>query len=1008
MANVGKCLLCAAASVVLLAASSRADTKVWPTDYDPRYVQAVQAASQPLTQDDVVTNLTTIGSNDHIRNAANQILMTMFTNYQTSGGAIGYTRAYSSTAWHPKLWTTVAPQLQDFLTDNNVPGSSVSLRTKQLLGLPENNTGYYVVEFYANTSSLFRPAMDADITHSTTSLNFVGDMANPTDPKRIWFDKNMSTYDPSQTNPPIPWTRAGYTYDWGNPASDVGLSEFILNNTSSSDVLVVRSVIGITSYKYYVRATDSFNVTDWCDTIWMGSSYLPVTAGGNVVYVHDGVTISGGQGIVVTDLSSGLQSSDVTIINAGTIRGASSTGKSSMYFTNTGGTLYNSGTITGDDVGVLGENSTRPITIVNSGTIRGTSYAVKTSGGDDLISTSGLIDGRIFTGAGNDTVNVLGGAITGSIDGGTGTNTVNFNLANGSTFAFNSDILNMTSVDVNGGTALLNGQVSGDVAVAAGATLGGNAAIGGSLTNSGVVAPGDGIGQISVGGNYTQNAGGTLALELAKSANGALNANLLTVTGAATLKAGSTLELICNQQSEGVYALGDRFLLIGAAAMDNNAALSGGSAFLGFSESIVGGNLYATVTRPSSFAAAADAGNNRSMASALDADAAAGVTGAHARLINQLMFTDFAAFNDSLRLMSPSIYLAAADACDRTTQYMAESVGGYLRSRRAGQTNLVGSQTAADFDAQTDLAKAVGSPSELASVVKYCGGRTADREPVNSDPTRSVWVNPFGVFYGEQTAGDHLGFQSDVAGVQFGIDKQFDANFIAGVGAGYDQMHIDGGDLASAGTTNTFRAGPYATWYNDVFYLDGSLTGGFHSNQIGRQAAVNDETYTADGSYRANDVSLYLGGGRDYHVGAYTVSPLVSLQYIYFRQNAFTETGDDGAALAVDARDANSLRSRVGSTLRREYHWGNATVIPQLTGGWAHEYLDDDPLEAQFTGGVTPFSIDRGGVFRDAGFFDASLTVQRGQRASVFARYNGEYSSGGHFSAVDTGLAIRF
>ena len=110
----------------------------------------------------------------------------------------------------------------------------------------------------------------------------------------------------------------------------------------------------------------------------------------------------------------------------------------------------------------------------------------------------------------------------------------------------------------------------------------------------------------------------------------------------------------------------------------------------------------------------------------------------------------------------------------------------------------------------------------------------------------------------------------------------------------------------------------------------------------------------------------------------------MSLQYIYFRQNAFTETGDDGAALAVDARDANSLRSRVGSTLRREYHWGNATVIPQLTGGWAHEYLDDDPLEAQFVGGVTPFSIDRGGVFRDAGFFDASLTVQRGQRASVF------------------------
>jgi len=25
-----------------------------------------------------------------------------------------------------------------------------------------------------------------------------------------------------------PWTRLGYTYDWGNPDSEVGLSEFVI------------------------------------------------------------------------------------------------------------------------------------------------------------------------------------------------------------------------------------------------------------------------------------------------------------------------------------------------------------------------------------------------------------------------------------------------------------------------------------------------------------------------------------------------------------------------------------------------------------------------------------------------------------------------------------------------------------------------------------------------------------------------------------------------------------
>ncbi len=374
-----------------------------------------------------------------------------------------------------------------------------------------------------------------------------------------------------------------------------------------------------------------------------------------------------------------------------------------------------------------------------------------------------------------------------------------------------------------------------------------------------------------------------------------------------------------------------------------------------------------------------------------------------------MSFTNVESFNDSLHLLSPAAYLAAEAACDRTTQYMAENASGYLRNRRAGQVNVVATQTASSVDADVAFAKAVGSPSELASVVKYCGGGPTDAyQPANSDPTRSVWVNPFGVFYGERTGGDHLGFQSNVAGVQFGIDKQLDKNFIAGIGGGYDQMHFDGGDLASSGVTNTFRVGPYATWYNDVFYLDGSLTGGFHANNIGRQAAVNDETYSADGDYRANDLSLYLGGGRDYHIGEYTLSPLVSMQYIYLRQNSFTETGDAETTLAVDARDANSLRSRVGSVLRREYQWGSTKIIPEIVGGWAHEYLADDPLEAQFVGGVSPFSIDRGGVFRDAGFFSVNLTVQRRERASVFARYNGEYSSGGHFNAVDAGLVVQF
>jgi uncharacterized protein with beta-barrel porin domain len=92
----------------------------------------------------------------------------------------------------------------------------------------------------------------------------------------------------------------------------------------------------------------------------------------------------------------------------------------------------------------------------------------------------------------------------------------------------------------------------------------------------------------------------------------------------------------------------------------------------------------------------------------------------------------------------------------------------------------------------------------------------------------------------------------------------------------------------------------------------------------------------------------------------------------------------------------------------RVQQWGSTKIVPEVFGGWAHEYLATQPLEAQFIGGLTPFSIDRGGIFRDAGYYGAIVTLVPSDRASIFARYNGEWSSGGHFNAIDLGLVFDF
>ena len=237
------------------------------------------------------------------------------------------------------------------------------------------------------------------------------------------------------------------------------------------------------------------------------------------------------------------------------------------------------------------------------------------------------------------------------------------------------------------------------------------------------------------------------------------------------------------------------------------------------------------------------------------------------------------------------------------------------------------------------------------------------------------------MFFGEKSAGDHLGFQANAAGVQVGVDSPVADGCIVGIGGGYDQAHLDTADLFSVGQIDTFRVGPYITCFNDEWFSDACLTGGFHQNDLGRTVSVGGVDYVARGRYSADDLSFYIDGGRDYRWQSYTFSPLLSLQYIYYRQDGIEETGGDGAGLAVDPRSDHSLRSRVGAQVTRLCQWGAVKIVPELYAGWAHEYLADAPLEARFLGGTAPFWTDRGGVFRDAGYFGGRLDRDAAQPA---------------------------
>ena len=163
-------------------------------------------------------------------------------------------------------------------------------------------------------------------------------------------------------------------------------------------------------------------------------------------------------------------------------------------------------------------------------------------------------------------------------------NDTNSNIAPQATLYINNSLnLNGNTLTKTGdGTLNINNQLVtgiGGTLIGNGGTISGGGTVGGDLSNNAAVAPGNSPGILSVDGNYTQSAGGTLEIELASNGGVAgTDYDRLAVTLAANLD--GTLDM----QLDGGYSptIGDSFAGIvtagtvsGSFATSNNVVIDG-------------------------------------------------------------------------------------------------------------------------------------------------------------------------------------------------------------------------------------------------------------------------------------------------------------------------------------------------------------------------------------------------------------------------------------------------
>ena len=717
----------------------------------------------------------------------------------------------------------------------------------------------------------------------------------------------------------------------------------------------------------------------------------------------------------------GASSITQTVINSGIINGNVTLGGASDIVH-----LFTGSKITGNLVLSGPSNSTlildgagqQLLSLAVTGTLTNNGTLVKQGSGiwtidralDALLGTD-IVAGKLVVDAVLTTaqMNIGSGAVLQLNSGGSIGNLVDNGsliFANSGTVTHSEVISGPGNVTQNGiGTTILSGRntYSGGTVISAGTLLVNNAqalGTGDVIVNGGVL--GADPQPINVLGNYSQNVGGTLQLNIAGRAPGQFD--VLNVAGNAALNGtlrllnlgyqpqnGDQLKLVNTggavtgrfAQFQNPFTLADGFDTIDLVYARNSVTLE----FLEL-------NGPPGVVTTTDFASFAFTPNQLAAASLLDA---VQLDPRAANLISFLEKEPFANLPGDFNKISPDGLTAFYEISFSNSNIQRLNLESRLDDLHSGSNGFNSNMKINGATVNLDDHDAVDGKSSK-SVVEPILQHTPENR-------WGVWVTGFGDFVSVDADSNAKGYDFTTGGVSLGLDYRISDQLAIGVMAEYSHTWTTLNPRGSI-DVNSGRGGLYATWYNQGIYFNGAIYGGQNTYDSGRSGLVG----LANGSTEGAEWSAFISGGYDFHFGPLTIGPIAALQYTYVNIDGFSEKGSL-APLAIHSDSAESFRSDVG--FRAFYQWqvGKVVVEPSLKAAWEHEYKYSAlPITAGFAGIPGPSSTFSGpSEGHDSVVVSAGITVPWTPAISTYLNYDGQLGRGNYDSnAVTGGVRISF
>ncbi len=496
-------------------------------------------------------------------------------------------------------------------------------------------------------------------------------------------------------------------------------------------------------------------------------------------------------------------------------------------------------------------------------------------------------------------------------------------------------------------------QVGGDISVA-------------STTATGALAI-DSKSRLEGSTTFAQGANGTYIVGV-----GDGTAGLVKVAGAATITAGAQLQ--ANLGGSATYRTGDRFLVLDAASVADNAytLVNAGpvSSFLSINDvyDTVNGDVFIEVTVTRALADAALTPNQTATAEGAESSTAAGG-------LFQVLGSD-AAVQDALDQASGEAHASIKSMLIGDSRFLRGAVTDRLRATGAGGDEM-----------------AMAAPNGDGRIEPAADVVTAERG-------YDFWLSGFGS-WGDWDGDDNVAdLDRSVGGAFVGVDTDMDGWRIGAL-AGYSHASFDVDDRNSSGSADGYHIGIYGgtTWDGIVLRTGAAYT----LNDIStRRDITNPDIQELEADYDAHTIQIFGELAYLADLGGFVIEPFANVAYVNLHIESFEE---HGGTLALEGQSDNTdnVSTMLGVRPEIRFAVGEADVSLRGLVAWRHAFGDITP-EAQLAfGGGDDFTVRGVAMARDTAVVEAGFDLMLSDYATLGASYQGEFGDG----VADNGFTAR-